>query len=238
MCFQCRETDWLFGSSSVEEAQAAVSNLESLIRRVLEINRDVAWRLRSLELQLNASTRHAGPQYQSITETVEADSNSTSGNTMDTTRDQTDERVRVQESTETTNVDPGFEKELHASQVYRRTTFKHSNSSLPSSAVRALDWSFLTGLSLANVSDISVISLPIPLQDLWNPPPYGLERSQNLRLDSHPEIPEGGSRVLRCLLLGTFPDGGRRTDCHCLQSKSGYVTRLLTTQLHRSRTGG
>ena len=183
-------------------------DLHSLVQRVLASNEDISERLRSLELQPGASIRHAESTYHSITEALDDDSKSISANTIGTTRSQIDERARAQKITQTTNFGFGFEDDLQTSRVYQRIASKRSMSSLPSSAVRSLGWSFLSGVSLAEISNISVISLPISMKDLWNPQHYGLERAQIFRHDSDPEYLTCGPRTVKCLLLGTFPGGG------------------------------
>lgn len=70
--------------------------------------------------------------------------------------------------------DSSFENHLRQSRVYTRA-FRNMERrsdpdvlSLPSSTRRSMGYSFLSGLSLADISDISLISLPIPIQSLSN----------------------------------------------------------------------
>lgn len=69
--------------------------------------------------------------------------------------------------------DSSFEQDLRQSRVYTRISRNIERSdpdmlSLPSSTRRSIGYSFLSGMSLADVSDISLISLPIPIQSLSN----------------------------------------------------------------------
>ena len=166
-------------------------------------------RLRSLELHPYASIRHAGSTYRS---TVNDDSKSISGNTIGTSRTRIDEQAKAQKITQTTNFGFGFEEDLQTSRVYQRIAPRHSLSSLPSSAVRSLGWSFLSGVSLADISNISVVSLPISLKDLSNPQHYRFEGGQTLGLGGYSDYMTAGLRVVRCLLLGTFPGGVPTTE--------------------------
>ena len=81
--------------------------------------------------------------------------------------------------------DPDLESKLHVSRVYIPTEHRHSMSSLTSTNDSAAGLSFLSGISLAQISSISVISLPIFSYELWNPQQYrdirSTDMSANLR---------------------------------------------------------
>jgi hypothetical protein len=61
-----------------------------------------------------------------------------------------------------------FEKDLHASRVYSRTQTYKEDVSFTSSAVRTHAWSVFSGLSLAEISVISAIALPLYPSDISN----------------------------------------------------------------------
>lgn len=61
-----------------------------------------------------------------------------------------------------------FEEDLEASRVYTRTQLYKEDVSFTTSAVRTHAWSVFSGLSLAEVSVISVIALPIYADDISN----------------------------------------------------------------------
>ena len=62
-----------------------------------------------------------------------------------------------------------FEEELNESWVYQRAARKmDGSSSLISSAGRTASWSILTGLSLSDISNIAVLSLPIYAEEISN----------------------------------------------------------------------
>ena len=73
--------------------------------------------------------------------------------------------------------DPTLESELYASRVYSRNTHRHSISSLFSTENSAAGLSFLSGLSLARISNVSVVSLPIFCHELWNPQQYRIPQN-------------------------------------------------------------
>ena len=61
-----------------------------------------------------------------------------------------------------------FEHDLRQSKVYTRAARRKSLESLQSSAAPSFGWSCLSDMSLAQVSDISVISLPLAASELAN----------------------------------------------------------------------
>jgi hypothetical protein len=54
-----------------------------------------------------------------------------------------------------------FDDDLQSSRVYRMVKNHSCEHSLPSSAVRTQSWSIFSGLSLADISNISVVALPL-----------------------------------------------------------------------------
>jgi len=65
-----------------------------------------------------------------------------------------------------------FEKDLQASRVYRRIKRDTMDFSMRSSVARSHGWSIFSGMSLGNISDISVPALPIYPGDITNPQHY------------------------------------------------------------------
>ena len=77
-----------------------------------------------------------------------------------------------QSSVSTSQFDFLVESALRESRAYARLTHRHSVSSIPSDSGSLTGLSFLSGISLAQVSDISVISLPIFHHEILNPQNY------------------------------------------------------------------
>jgi len=76
-----------------------------------------------------------------------------------------------------------FQLDLSTSRVYRRTLSYECDTSFTTSVVRTHAWSVFTGLSLSEISDISVIALPLSARDMSNPQWYFKcpeKRSSNL----------------------------------------------------------
>ena len=61
-----------------------------------------------------------------------------------------------------------FEELLNSSWVYRRNKNREEDMSMRSSVLRLSAWSVLSDMSLANISVIAVMSLPVQLQELCN----------------------------------------------------------------------
>ena len=61
-----------------------------------------------------------------------------------------------------------FERDLRKSRVYTRAMRRLSSQSIQTSDAPSFGWSCLSEMSLAGVSNVSVISLPIAPHELWN----------------------------------------------------------------------
>lgn len=74
----------------------------------------------------------------------------------------------------------GFESDLKASRPYRRAKRDTMDFSAHSSVVRTHAWSIFSGISLSNISEISVLALPLYAEDIENPEHYtfGYEPSE------------------------------------------------------------
>jgi hypothetical protein len=62
-----------------------------------------------------------------------------------------------------------FEKILENTRVYRRAEINETDASFTTSSTRTHAWSAFSGLSLVDISDISVIALPLFCEDLIRP---------------------------------------------------------------------
>jgi hypothetical protein len=65
-----------------------------------------------------------------------------------------------------------FDDDLHASRVYRKASRSGCDHSLVSSAIRTPSWSIFSGLSLADISVISVVALPLYPKDIKELPTH------------------------------------------------------------------
>jgi hypothetical protein len=71
-----------------------------------------------------------------------------------------------------------FEETLYVSWVYRRNQARRESMSIRSSVIRQSAWSALSELSLAQMSIISVISLPVQRAELFNAQWYAPSENQ------------------------------------------------------------
>ena len=81
-----------------------------------------------------------------------------------------------------------FEWELKLSRVYRKISFSKSTASLSTINTRSKTWSCLSGLSMADISHISVLSIPISPGELFNGQLYDLETART-QSDVGPAVP-------------------------------------------------
>jgi hypothetical protein len=65
-----------------------------------------------------------------------------------------------------------FDHDLKASRVYRRISFRSSQLSLPTIDALSASWSMLSGLSMSQISNVSVLALPLTPDELSNGEQY------------------------------------------------------------------
>ncbi len=184
-------------STSVGEAENAVSELKALITQVLESNQVLAERMANLELQHSATNltqelrsyheksgttlRELGP----VLDDGETSTDSSIPAPLDKEEDQDNEsivtvrRVGPTTSETLTAVDSfAFEEDLFASRPYARAINRRPCWSASSSVVPTMGWSYLSGLSLAAVSEVSILGLPLSPPELWNGHRYVTARDE------------------------------------------------------------
>ena len=76
-------------------------------------------------------------------------------------------------------LEAAFQKDLQSSRVYRRALKNVDQMTLISGATRATPWSILSGLSMADVSAVSVIALPIFSSEIINSQQYDFANISN-----------------------------------------------------------
>ena len=128
-------------------------NLCDLVREVLRCNVNMATRMRNLEKMHPAFSASAGSSQDDI-----------SGS----------EASRSRAASRLTCSAFAFEDELGMSTVYKRAAAHHLRFSQSSNSSGGL--SYLSGLSLSDVSNVSAIALPIFSMDLWNHHRYSSDR--------------------------------------------------------------
>lgn len=134
----------------MDGALASTRNLNTLVRRVLKSNVNMSHRLRSIECMHPALAASTAPSSDSLGINAQGS----------------------QRATSPAFFKFAFEEDLQTSRVYKRVALDESRFS-KSSFSNSIGHSFLSGLSLSDVSDISAISLPISPMELWNHHRYG-----------------------------------------------------------------
>ncbi|MCJ1438151.1 hypothetical protein MMC27_007538 [Xylographa pallens] len=186
---------------SMEEARQSSKELHGLIQQTLASNTNISNRLRNLEIWHDAKSTLGSMTRNSIAET--ADDN-------ETVRPHNLEEGISQPVTpimQAMTIGFAFEHDLQASRVYARAALRNSSLSLPSSAVRSVGWSVLSGMSLAEISNISVFSLPIAREELYNSQDYELEEENNAIDDSGYFSDNSNVDSVRILILGDTRSG-------------------------------
>ena len=148
-------------SASVDQATTSIETLTSLVQKVLQNNRDLRARVGSLESPICDQTiRSATSKQQEDGEDI--------ASTIRPRRYTSDPVIENSQIEHAAIKRFTFEQDLRDSKVYARARRRNSCESLQSSAAPSFGWSCLSEMSLANVSNVSVISLPIAVNELSN----------------------------------------------------------------------
>ena len=178
---------YFYISSSFRQAQSSASQLTALVQQVLENNLDISRRMANLEMQTLGQARSSAPTLTALS--ITRDDHSIS--TMRVTKDYKKHRSTLLRSGDNIketggdasalpaaneNLDFGFtfDQDLHSSRPYVRAMRRNlvSSAASSSSTLHTTGWSCMSGVSLADVSAISVIRLPVSPQELWNGQQY------------------------------------------------------------------
>ena len=204
----------IYTSTSIGEAQSSASQLKVLIDQVLESNSEISRRLAHLEMQtlghsrstvqpLAAQTIHRDGHAMVVTKAaIEGDKVSfSSSEHIRTCEENIGKSSAETEDLEGPNFRFTFDQDLNNSRVYARALKRGSVWSAVSSAVHTTSWSCLSGLSLADFSELSVLGLPIYAQELSNGHRFeltdlelvqALEKSDIYNMDDHVDVRHHG----------------------------------------------
>ena len=169
-------------SSSSEESRQSIDKLERTLDHILRT--DIGLSKRITDAQACATQSHyAASANQSLTNISDNASISTARSNV---LPQIDVSSKIQEKP-AFGLDSKVEHDLFSSFVYLRARGRHSLSSLPSTsgAGSKQRWSCFSQLSLAEVSNLSVLSLPISCQELWSPQQYLSRRNSEMPSGHH-----------------------------------------------------
>lgn len=107
-----------------------------------------------------------------------------------------------------------FDPDLLSSRVYARNSMRNSNTLSPSSSTPSFGYSLLSDTSLADISNFSVLSLPILYSEIWNqhhytPEPFSATSSNvtgqrsTFRMSQHLESSPGDFRSVSIPMTDT-----------------------------------
>ena len=146
----------------MNEAEASMAELATVVTQTLESNREMSQRMARLEQQTFRRPLSSVPTINGRDATWSPSLAET------TTADDTESIVTIRGSAQNArgNESRGtyafsFDQDLDKSRPYVRAMKQQGAWSTTSSEIHTMGWSFLSGISLADVSDISVINLPI-----------------------------------------------------------------------------
>ena len=145
-------------SVSVDQATTSVETLTNLVHQVIQQNEDLRSRLGSLD---------CGPQNQGIgsASSIQEDEEEDDASTIRWARPGVTATINIPE---VAMKNFAFEQDLRQSRVYIRAMRRMSFESIQTSDAPSFGWSCLSDMSLAKVSNISVLSLPIARDELSN----------------------------------------------------------------------
>ena len=134
-------------SASLQEAKESSNFLQSRVNRLLENNQEMALRLSRLELPTNKTMNSAD---------AKPSLGVHSCRNPNIVYDELQNELSAGE----------FLSDIHSSRAYARSAQKISCLSHPRSTSRSLRWSFLSKMSMSDVSNISVISILVATDDV------------------------------------------------------------------------
>lgn len=145
-------------SESDEKARFSQAKLQSMIEHVMEQNQDMVARLKRLENTLDA-TIPAASTLEDSQSTIRAPSHR--GDNVLSVESVVSKEVNIDRIRR-----GSFEGVLQSTRVYRRTEGYDTDVSFTTSIRRLHAWSIFSGLSLADISELSAIALPLFYEDL------------------------------------------------------------------------
>ena len=147
-----------YSSKTMEEAESAMGRLCDRVEQVLASNQDMGRRLRDMD----HNTIHGAAS------TVMNSRDNASTKSSGTVAPPIHPPGNLPEVIQRNRFGFAFEEDLFASRVYRRPLFSDSGESLITSAARTTSSSILSALSLTDISNISILAIPIYSHEISN----------------------------------------------------------------------
>ena len=161
-----------FPSNTSEEVQRSVDSLTTMVHSLLESNKDVSSRLANLEERLLRTAVPAADnlELQSVFENPSFTTSTSALNTYQQSAIGAQEVSLAASEAALSNdseLDPRVQRILQESRVYSRNLNRHSVTTIPWSYRSIGGCSMLSGITLDQISNISVLSIPIVASEMW-----------------------------------------------------------------------
>ena len=212
-------------SVSLEEARGSSKKLQELVSEALKNDEAMAQRIDRIDTQTMPPSIQASIGTTTIRREAESLSTPVLDNSSFTATGPQTQYFRF-----------AFENDLLSSRVYGRVTHKHSYMSLTSSAGKSRGWSFLSDLALSEVSNVSVLFLPISTDELYNGDDYPSLHAQRAEMHSlisdrkRPSSWEGFQRRTRLLHTLNTDIGKGIPPQHLLEGSAIFMERTFTVR--------
>lgn len=158
----------LIDSRSQGEAKPSIRNLNADVQTILESSERLSRKLARTDYLGPEPRCYADSTISSLPETNDA----TSTIPLESHSIARERASSILKPPRMEQFDSEVELQLRKSRVYMRAANKHSLSSLLSTSRSTPGYSFFSGLSLSQVSNISMIMLPIKYEEIWNSQHY------------------------------------------------------------------
>ena len=148
-----------------------------MVQSLLDSSRDVSSRLANLEERLVRTAVPAADNVE-LQSVFENPSFTTSTPALNTYQQSAIEAQEVSMAASEADpsidseLDPRVQRILQESRVYSRNLHRHSVSTIPWSYRSRGGWSMLSGITLDQISNISVLSIPIIASEMWGADHY------------------------------------------------------------------
>lgn len=169
----------MFFSASPDDAAANVDRLCKVVERLVETNTDISQRLHILESRLAMLGQNVteGPDSTAIAQGPMSYGHALMGINASTPSSAASIRtitsyMSIASNRSATIYHLTFEKVLFKTRVYKNALRNGSRSTISLPGHRGSSWSILSGISLAEISNISILSLPLSASELFNPQWY------------------------------------------------------------------
>jgi hypothetical protein len=217
-------------SESDLEAEKTRGTLQNLVEQLLESNQDISSRLRNLEDTCESqSTVTRCFRNGSNTELAEKDGGQAVAITPGRLVSDDSNYGRINFPVNAFRFT--FENDLETSRVYNRTQIYEPDVSFTSSAVRTHAWSIFSGLSLAEVSIISAVALPLYSHEISNSQWYNFGESGQAGPQRGTPVKEAPSILSTARYTVNESAGAENTSCIMPRTRSNC---LDTNNMSRS----